>query len=72
MVALNFSSESEAKHFYDTIFSTVLSRAKKERRNQNPNNPHVEDDDIYYEPQSVVQNKPYYPGIFLESGLLVD
>lgn len=69
MVALNFSNESEAKHFYDTIFSTVASRAKKDRLNKNPNNPHVEDDDIYYDPQSVVQNKPNYPGIFLESKL---
>lgn len=69
MVALNFANENEAKHFYDTIFSTVTSRAKKERRNKNPNNPHVEDDDIYYEPQSIVQNRPNYPGICLKSKL---
>lgn len=69
MVALNFSDESEAKHFYDSISSIVANQAKKERRNQNPINRQVEDDDIYYEPQSVVQNKPNYPGTFLESKL---
>lgn len=69
MVALNFSNEGEAKHFYDTTFSTVASRAKKERRNKNPNNTHVEDDEIYYDPQYVEQNKPNLPGIFLESKL---
>lgn len=55
MVALNFADENEASSFYDVVYTTITSRARKERINNNPYYTQENDENFYGETQ-VLQN----------------
>lgn len=61
MVALNFADEKEASSFYDVVYTTITSRARKERRNINPYCTPDNDENFYGETQ-VLQNNQYSRG----------